>query len=157
MITTLIAVKNNLKSHCILAGVVSFWLVLLLVLIAPFDASDLSPIVRIILMPMYGVIFFISYMLGYVIQIIWHKQSQTWNVFKEFCTVTLIYLFTFSLSWVYYKTDWINGDYDLYTFGINVFLPIGLILSIGIIFGRYYLNKRKYSIEDLRYLRQFII
>tara|TARA_Y100000385_G_C12913005_1_gene559152 strand:+ start:141 stop:728 length:588 start_codon:yes stop_codon:yes gene_type:complete len=87
-------------------------------------------------------------MLGYVIHIIWHKQSQSWNVFKEFCTLTLIYLFTFSLSWVYYKTDWINGDYDLYTFGINVFLPIGLILSIGIIFGRYYLNKRKISIAS---------
>ena len=136
-----ITLNNNLKPHAFLALVVSFWLVIFLVFISPFDVSDLPFMIRIILMPMYGVIFFLSYMLGFGVQFLWYSRNKRWTLVNEAVVLVLIYLTTFFLSWLYYKTDWINGTYDFYTFGISVFLPIGLILSIGFLFGRYYINK----------------
>lgn len=135
-------INTDLKSHAILAAIISFWLVAFLILISPFDASDLSFGIRLVLMPTYGLIFFISYMIGYYLQSLLYKKTNSWNHIKEGIVILVIYIITFLISWIYYRGEWVNGDYDFSTFGLNVFLPIGFILNVGFIFGRIYLNKR---------------
>ena len=136
-------IKSQIKYHALIAALVSLWLVFFLVFISPFDTSDLSFKLRVILLPVYGLIFFLSYMIGYGIQYMWMSYKNSWKLTEEIIIVLFIYLLCFFLSWLYYISDHINGVYSFSSFGLTIFLPIGLIFSLPLLFGRYVLYKRQ--------------
>ena len=143
-----IDVNNDIKSHAILSAAIAFWLVTFLIFISPFDVSDLSLMIRLILMPAYGLLFFMSYMIGFYAQLKWYEYDKSWTLLREIAICIVIYIICFLFCWWYYKTDWINGTYDIITFALDVYLPIGVILSVGMVFGRYYLNKKTAILDD---------
>lgn len=53
--------NTSYKYHVLIAFVIGLWLAIFLVLIAPFDASELSFWIRLEILPFYGLISFVCY------------------------------------------------------------------------------------------------
>lgn len=134
--------STSYRHHAISALVLSFWLVGFLVLFAPFDASDLSFYIRLRVMPTYGVITFIGYMLLIPIQNWALDQLNKWTLSYE-----IIFLFVFNTllllaCFVYYKTDIINGEYSFLKFILGVYYPIFFAVIPILLIMRWFLNKK---------------
>lgn len=136
-----IHLNNSLKAHLLLSVVISLWLLFFLIVIAPFDISELTFESRLELMPAYGVLFFFSYLFALLVQFLLFNKSKTWNIWKEAWVLSTIYLITPFLYFPYYSSLLVKGDYDFTTFSLTVYLPIALIITPILIFGRMYLNK----------------
>jgi len=138
-----ISLNTSYKSHAILATLIGIWLVVFQILISPFDVAELTFVSKLIIIPPYGILFFLSYMAGIYLQNKWFLKSQTWNYKKEIITLSFIFFLLLFLSFSYYKTPLVNGNYSFSKFAFTVYLPI-LIVFLGIIVvGRIYLNKQE--------------
>jgi len=136
-----IPLNTSYKAHAILAIIVGVWLVVFQILISPFDVAELTFVNKLILIPPYGVLFFISYMIGIYFQNHLFKRNNNWDYKKEIITLFIIFFILLFLSFTYYKTPMVNGNYSFSKFTISVYIPI-LIVFIGfILIGRIYLNK----------------
>ena len=132
-----ITLNTSIKRHLIIAGIISTWLVLFLVIFAPFDVADLSISIRLMLMPLYGVISFVGYLIVLPFQNAYFKRFGKWGWKEETGFITLYSLIVFIGSFAYYKTDMINGTYSLAKFAFEVYTPIFLLLLSTIVFLRW--------------------
>jgi len=133
--------KLNLsyKDNFLIAAITSIWLILFLVLIAPFDIAELSFQNRLILMPLYGVISFLSYIIFIPLQNWLFQKVGKWNLYLELGFIILFNIIAFLGCYIYYQSDIINGNYPLRKFALEVYYPIFLILLTIIIFLRWFL------------------
>ncbi|MEP0264302.1 LytTR family DNA-binding domain-containing protein [Dokdonia sp.] len=138
----LLPLHTSYKYHVIIAGIISLWLVSFLVLIAPFDASDLSFIIRLQILPFYGVISFIGYMVLIPIQNKVFTTMNRWTLISEIIFISTFNILVLIGSYGYYKTGIINGDYSFSKFSLEVFTPIFFILLPILIFLRWFLNRK---------------
>ena len=141
-----INLNTSYRSHAIIGLVLGIWLVLLLIFIAPFDASDLSLRLRFQLLPPYGIIYFTVYLLIVVFQNWIYKKIGSWNIILEIGIVLLFYATVLIPIFLYYKTETINGDYSFWVFHNEVYLPIFLILSSLIFFGRWFIARKQKTV-----------
>lgn len=137
-----LALNTSYKHHTIVALIISLWLVVFLVFIAPFDASDLNFRIRLLIMPIYGFISFITYLLLIPFQNWVFRYFKKWSITLEVLFIIVFNTIQIIGSYAYYKTDIVNGDYSFQKFVLNVYLPIGLIILPIIIFTRWYLSKK---------------
>jgi len=133
------------KHHCIVAMVISLWLVTFLVLIAPFDTADLSFRIRLQILPPYGIISFVGYMILIPVQNWIYKSKAVWNILLEIIFIILFNGVVLILSYAYYKTDIINGVYDFAKFTFQVYYPIFFIILPILLFLRWWLNRKTVS------------
>jgi hypothetical protein len=134
--------NTSYKYHFIIGLIISLWLVIFLVLIAPFDAGDLPFNIRVRILPFYGVISLISYLAMVPIQNLVFKRKEHWNILFETSFITLFNLLSFIGSYAYYKSSIINGNYGFSKFTLEVYLPILIILLTIIVLARWFLNNR---------------
>ena len=134
-------VNNSFKAQCLLGLIIGFWLVFFLVLIAPFDGADLSFKNRVILMPPYGILFLLSYLIAFFVQKTLYKRMGYWNIGFEITTLLIVFVSCFFLSFAYYKTEAVNGTYSILGFLAEIYVPILLLLATLLVFGRWYLTK----------------
>ncbi len=134
--------NTSIRLHLTIGLMVSIWLVVFLVLIAPFDASELSLPIRIQILPPYGIISFVGYMAIVPLQNYLFKSLKKWTVLLEALIIAVYTVLVLLGSYAYYKTPVINGLYSFTKFTFEVYYPIFLILFPIIIFGRWYLTKR---------------
>lgn len=155
----------NYKLHFFVGLITSVWLVLFLILIAPFDVSDLSFKVRWIILPWYGLISLGSYLLLLPLQKWLFHKSKRWNFFMELTILFLFTLICLAGAFWYYKTDIVNGEYDLVVYITTVYIPILLILMPLVIGMRWIITKTKLarrkkmpfdSVEELAIWKQKI-
>ncbi|MDJ0646014.1 MAG: LytTR family DNA-binding domain-containing protein [Flavobacteriaceae bacterium] len=136
-----IALNTSYKHHSILGLAIGIWLVVFLIFIAPFDVADLDLKARIELLPPYALLVFIGYMLSVVLQNNLYKIKGYWNIIFEMVAILVSYIFRAILCFPYYKSDWVNGEFSFWGFIGIIYLPIALVISVVLIFGRVYLNK----------------
>lgn len=136
-------VENSYKSQALVGLLISIWLVLFLVFIAPFDASDLSFNLRLLLLPPYGLIFFICYLVMIFLQNWIYKSIQKWNLLLELLIIGLVYLSVLYGTFLYYQSDIINGDWPFQIFVSYIYIPTWIILGFPIFFGRWFIARKK--------------
>jgi hypothetical protein len=134
--------NTSIKHHTIVALIISLWLVFFLVIIAPFDAGDLDFKIRLLILPLYGVISFLTYMLIIPLQNLIYRQFKKWTILLEAAFIIVFNAIQIMASYAYYKTEIVNGEYNFETFVLYVYLPIGLIILPIILFSRWFLNKK---------------
>jgi hypothetical protein len=134
--------NTSSKYHFIIALIIGLWLVIFLVLIAPFDASDLSFSIRLQILPPYGIITFLAYTILIPFQNWVFNQRGQWNLALEFIFIGLFNILALIGSFAYYKTDIINGLYNFIKFTFEVYYPIFFILLPMILFLRWWTNKK---------------
>ncbi|MFD2562997.1 LytTR family transcriptional regulator DNA-binding domain-containing protein [Aquimarina rubra] len=140
--------NTSYKHHTIVAFIIGVWLALFLVLIAPFDASDLSFLIRLQILPFYGVITFLSYLILIPVQNVIFKKIRTWNIALEIAYIIVYNIIALVGCYLYYKTDIINGTYQFQYFTLNIYYPIFFVLLAVLVFSRWFLNKKVERIES---------
>lgn len=134
--------NTSYKHHTIVALVISIWLVLFLIIIGPFDISDLNFTSRLEILPVYGLLSFIVYMVLVPIQNLIYKRLHFWNLLFESLFIIVFNFIQIFTSYFYYKSKLVNGEYDFQSFLLKIYLPVGIILLTVIIFSRWFLNKK---------------
>jgi len=134
--------NTSYKHHFIVGLIVGIWLVAFLVLIAPFDIAELPFLIRLELLPVYGIITLVCYLILIPVQNWVFEQKKKWTLFLEVALVVVFNVLTLIGSFLYYKTAYINGDYGFSKFTLEVYMPIFLIQLPILIFSRWYLNKK---------------
>ncbi len=145
-----ILLNTSIKQHSLLGLACGLWLVTFLIFISPFDVSDLTFKNKLILLPPYGLLFFVGYMFAVGIQNLIFKFYKQWSIAWEIFTLLIIYTIVLGLCYGYYKTDWINGTYSFVDYVLGIYLPILLIFGVVLSAGRMYLNKLYAKKESLK-------
>ncbi|MBO3696880.1 LytTR family DNA-binding domain-containing protein [Roseivirga sp. E12] len=134
--------STSYKHHVLVAIIIGVWLVLFLVLIAPFDTADLPMPIRVQILPPYGLISIVGYCMLVPAQNWLFRRSGKWNALFESVFLLVFNIIVWIGSYLYYKTDIINGVYSFSKFTLEVYYPIFFIILPILIFVRWYLNKK---------------
>ncbi len=137
----LIQLNTSYKGHSIVGLGLGIWLVAFLIFISPFDVSDLTFEAKLILLPPYGILVFVSYMLCVFLQNKLHQRLGYWTIREEVSFFVVLYIVTLILCFPYYKSDLVNGNYTLWEYVSGIYIPILLLISVFVVIGRMYLNR----------------
>lgn len=140
--------NTSYKVHSLIALLISIWLVGFLILIAPFDVSDLDFSIRLVLMPFYGVITFVGYMALIPFQNKIHQLKGEWTILYEILFLIALNLLVCVMCFQYYRTDFIRGDFSFSKFVLGVYYPIFFVLLSVLIILRWFLFKRTAKTES---------
>ncbi len=136
-------VNTSYKHHRSIAYFSSISLILLLIILTPYDVINLSFLYRLITMPFYGVILFGAYFMMIPFQNWVVKKINCWNIGLEVVFITFFSFLFLIGSFFYYKSRIINGGSDFPEFAYTIFYPIFFIIGSIIISHRLHLNKNK--------------
>lgn len=134
--------NTSYKHHLLVALVIAIWLVVFLVLIAPFDIAELPFSIRLEILPFYGVISFIGYIILVPLQNWAFKKLGSWTLLLEILVIVLFNIIVLIGSYFYYKSGIINGEYSFTKFTLEVYYPIFFIILPILLFARWFLNKK---------------
>ncbi|MDT7833001.1 LytTR family DNA-binding domain-containing protein [Flavobacteriaceae bacterium S356] len=137
-----IKLNTSYKFQFLIALAISLWLVVFLILIAPFDVAELPFWIRVEILPLYGLISFISYSLLIPIQHWVYKTIGKWNLLLEVSFILVFNTLTFIGSYMYYKSSIINGEYSFAKFALEVYTPILIILLFILVLARWFVNTK---------------
>lgn len=136
------------KLHFWVGVSLGVWISTFLIVIAPFDIATVSLKNRLSMMPGYGILFMLTYFLlisftTYFPRIIPRKD------WKQELFVTL-FMFGVPLApvYLYYISDFIQGEYSLIDFFIQIYLPffsliLPLLLVLRWVIKNLFENKKK--------------
>jgi uncharacterized membrane protein YhdT len=136
------------KVHILVAFLISVWLVGFLILIAPFDVSELDLRRRLFLMPPYGLITFLGYMVLIPIQNKLYYKSHQWTLLYEVLFLIAYNIIVCVACLSYYQTDNIRGNYSLPEFILGIYTPIFFVLLSILIILRWFLFKQTAKTES---------
>lgn len=134
--------SKSYKAHLLVGLGVGVWLVLFLVLIAPFDVSDLTFLIRIKITVVYGLIFFLSYLACIIVQNALFKKFSKWSIKLEIILYALMYLVGLPFIIIYYKSGIVNGDYSISAFILEQYIPILIIITPIMFLLRRFVSKK---------------
>lgn len=129
--------------------ILGLWIVSFLVVFAPFDASDLSFKIRLMLMPGYGVITWLGYLVLIPFQNLVFNYKKSWKLLHEIGFLTVFNLVALVGCYLYYKTDAINGEYSLLRFTLGVYYPIFFIILPMILLSRWYVGRQVKNAQEV--------
>ena len=147
-ITLKVHLNTSIRAHLVLGLVISIWLVLFLVFIGPFDIAELPMKYRLELMPGYGVIFLVCYMLVVLLQNWIFQRVGKWNLLLELGIITLLYVLVLCGNFLYYRSSWINGEMNFGQFLGLIYLPTLLVISVLFLFGRWFISRKQTEMES---------
>lgn len=139
--------STSLRQQLLIGLGVAIWTVLFLILLAPFDISDLSTQYKFLLLPTYGLLFMISYLLSLLLQKRLYQHYGKWQVWMELLFLFLFLSICFLLSTLYYRSPIMNGEMSVPAFLQRQYIPIAIIISpllliLRWVTGRYFLRKQ---------------
>ncbi len=128
--------------HAINGLLLAVWLVVFLVIIGPFDVSDLGLWQRLIILPFYGVITFLGYMMLIPVQNWLYRIFKQWNIGLEVLFILLFNLVCLTGCFAYYRTSIVNGTFSFQHFTFGVYYPIFFLLLPMLVFARWFLFRK---------------
>ena len=143
---------KNFKYHLLIGLGLGLWIYLFLVLIGPFDIATVSFNNRLKMMPGYGIIFTVFYMLFVLIQRCIEKIFPVGSFSLEFFLVAFIGCSTFFPVYFYYKSSYILGEYALSTFLFQLYLPILSLVLPFLLLLRWFVVKSTKNYENFKIL-----
>lgn len=125
------------RRHLLIGLIGGVWITLFLIFVGPFDTATLTLEWRAKVMAGYGLIFFISYALGFLIYGRIYTKIKEKQILPEILTYTLIFTLILVESFLYYTSETINGDYNFYEFLTRIYLPTLLIFIPLLLLARW--------------------
>lgn len=129
------------KFHLNLGFFISAWSTAFLIIISPYDLENLSIMERVLKMPIYGLILFLSYSSVILVQDYINEKTKKWLILSELYIISLFGLLVLIGSFLYYKSNIIRGENNFGEYVTEIFLPIFLIISFVLMFIRLYHKK----------------
>lgn len=122
------------------------WIYLILVFLGPFDAHDVSITNRLSMMSGYGIIFSLTYLLASWLVAYLENLVRLKSVLLEGALVTLIFVLSLSPIFFYYKSDFIQGESDLISFFLTMYMPLSfLVLVVLVVIRSVWLKEKEES------------
>ena len=141
----------SVKHHLLLGGLISLWIFLFAFFIRPFAHGNMNLQLWILVSVGFSLIAFLSYALTTGVQKFIYDRVLKWNAALETSILSLFY-FTYSIStYIYYKSYFIKGNYDLLEFLEKI------ILNSALIFIPILILARRYSIKLIPKKEDFVI
>jgi hypothetical protein len=134
--------KSSYTHHFIVAFAIAVWLSIFLILIAPIDIAELPMKVRLEIMPFYGLISFIGYVLLIPFQNWAYKKMSKQSIYFEILIIVLYNILVLLGSYLYYKSSIVNGNHSFIKFTFEIYYPIFFILLPIIIFARWFISRK---------------
>mgnify|MGYP001792367150 FL=1 len=97
------------------------------------------------LLPIYGVIASLGYIILIPVQGLFHRVMKGWSLVTEMVFIFLYTVVCLIASYIYYKSGIINGTYGLFEFIFGQYYPIFLIMLPIIILSRWFIFRKKVS------------
>jgi len=138
---TALSVNTAWQPHFKLGLLIGVWLVVLLIAIAPFDAAELPFRIRLLLLPPYGFLFMLAYLLAVGVQNVVYKSYKRWHWGFEILVVLVANVLGVLICFLYYQSDIIRGDADFLAFASAIYFPIALLICFPLFSGRRYLSR----------------
>jgi hypothetical protein len=148
-----IPLSTNYRHHLLIAILMGAWLYLFLAIIGPFDAAELSLKFRVQLMIGYGFVAAVAYLVCIPVQNGLYRQLGYWNGLLEMAVLTLFSLVCLPLSYRYYITDWVNGDYGFPRFVLEIYIPTLVILLPLLVLARRFAARKSAEAAVIRPLQ----
>ncbi|MEM6767092.1 MAG: LytTR family DNA-binding domain-containing protein [Bacteroidota bacterium] len=104
------------------------WVYIFLAFIGPFDIAPLQLSWRLQVMSIYGLLFSLSYIAIIPIQKMIWEQQHSWTLTWEVLILLLVFLICWPLSYAYYTSEWIQGEFSFYPYTFELYVPCCLIL-----------------------------
>ncbi len=143
-----IALNPDYRAHLLVGLFVAIWLYAFLVLVGPFDASDLTLRIRFRLMLGYGFVFFLCYAVLIPIQNRLHNYLGKWKLVYEVAMVLLFCLYALPAVYLYYKTKIVNGTLNFGEFSLTTYVPIIAIILPILFLGRYLVSRHRRVVKE---------
>lgn len=134
--------KKHTTYHLLLGVLIGLWIIIFLVLIAPFDVAEVSFSNRLKMMPTYGLLFALAYFIVHfgLEKLLNRTSLNFWSI--ELTLLLGILMISIGPVFMYYRSNYIQGDYALNQFALKVYLPIyGLVLPLLLV-GRWLISHR---------------
>lgn len=128
--------STNYRHHLLIAILMGAWLYLFLAIIGPFDVGELRLKFRVQLMMGYGFVAAVAYLACIPLQNWLFRRSAYWNWLLELGILILFSLVCLPLSYRYYTTDWVRGDYGFPRFVLEIYIPTLVILLPLLVLAR---------------------
>ena len=141
-------IKTSFKPNVIISLLIGGWLFLFIILIKPFQLEPLTDSRFMTMAIGYSLIAVLGYLIIIPIQSKIFIKVSKWNLKLEITLILLFYLLILIPSYVYHKSDFNNGLYNLREFSANIFFPSIIILTPLIIFARIHLIRLVEKAED---------
>lgn len=120
----------------------SVWLVGLLIVFAPFDIAEVPFYARLEILPPYGLITFVTYVVLVRIQNVVFRKKGSWLLTYEIAFILFFNTIVMLANYIYYKSDIINGTNSFVVFALRNHIPIFLFLLPTLLFVRWFVNKK---------------
>jgi len=120
---------HSLKKKVLVGAGVGLWLFAFLLFIAPFDASDLTFKIRVLIMVVYGLIFFLGYLIIIYFEWLVFSRLKYWSLRWEITMYFSLYSVVFIPTIFYYKSEIVNGDYAEFQFFLEQYIPTLIIVT----------------------------
>ena len=121
-----------------------------MIVIAPFDTADLPLKYRIQLLPPYGILAFIGYMILIPIQNWIYKKVNHWSIPLEAAFVLTYNILVLPLCFAWYKTDAVNGTFSFAKFTLEVYNPIFFMVLSVMMIARWFIWREKSIDKDFK-------
>ena len=128
----------SIKHHLIIGLFISIWGFIFAFFIKPFDDGSLNFQKWLYISIGFSIIAFLSYGMLAIIQKKVYQKLLNWNIGFEIACLILFYGLYIAGTYSYYKSPFLNGGYDLFTFFTVIILKVGLILTPIIVLARIY-------------------
>ena len=144
---SLLKLNKTYTYHFLTALIIAVWITVFLIIIAPFDIAELPFSIRLEIMPIYGIISFLGYIVLIPFQIWATKRMRKQLLLFEVLHIILFNVLVLVGSYIYYKSSIVNGEYSFTEFTLEVYYPIFFILLPIIIFAKWFLNKKAIHLD----------
>jgi len=131
----------SIKHHFIIGLLLCLWSFAFAFFIRPFEHGTMDLQVWIRVSVGFSLATLISYSLVSLSQKVIYQKLSKWNVSLEIGMYILFYILYTSITYSYYKSSIIRGNYDFMEFFTKIILNIALIITPIIFLARRYVIK----------------
>ncbi|MFY0631762.1 MAG: LytTR family transcriptional regulator [Flavobacteriaceae bacterium] len=134
----MIKLNSSIKHHLIIGLLLCIWSFLFGFFIRPFEHGTMDLGVWIRVSIGFSLATFLSYSFVSVYQKVIYQKLSKWNILLEVSTYILFYIVYTFITYTYYKSSIIRGNYSFSQFFTDIILNIALIVTPIIFLARRY-------------------
>ncbi|MFK7813817.1 MAG: LytTR family DNA-binding domain-containing protein [Maribacter sp.] len=133
--------EKSKKVYLYIGFFTAIWIYLFLVFVGPYDASALSIGWRAQIMVGYGILFLLTHLTVMFLQHLLYIYVGVWNTIFEIASIFLIFVVFLPISFGYYKSEVILGDYAFGHYLNYMYLPTLIVLVPLVVLLRWTFTK----------------
>lgn len=140
--------NSSIKHHTIIGALISVWSFIFVFFSKPFEHGTMDFEKWIYVSVGYSLIAFFTYAIISYYQKHLYEKLTYWSIPLEISVYVLFYSLYTLITYIYYKSSIIEGNYNFTSYFTNIIINITLIVTPLLFFTRKYVLKLIPSVQD---------